>query len=137
MHFIWEKSIPKPIKVKQIGILENSVWLKIGVFGIIEPNTPLLLYKWLKVTQNGAKNVGTIPLRKMDSCDENKGINVRNADMFFRTKLVSTRRRVKYRTKNFGKTTPSTSKLTKNSVIPICSVFEQYRKDSMNMFCPE
>jgi len=27
------------------GILENSVWLKEGVFGIIEPNTPLLLYR--------------------------------------------------------------------------------------------
>ncbi len=32
-----------------LGILENSVWLKVGVFGIIEPNTPLFLTRWLKV----------------------------------------------------------------------------------------
>ena len=72
----------------------------------------------------------------MDSCDENKDINVRTVDMSFRVRVVPIRR-VKYRTRNFGKTTLSISKLTKNSVIPIHSVFERYRKSSMNMFCPK
>jgi hypothetical protein len=31
------------LSLEVTGILENSVWLKEGVFGIIEPNTPLLL----------------------------------------------------------------------------------------------
>jgi hypothetical protein len=68
------------------------VWLKIGVFGIIEPNTPLLLFKWLKVTQNTVRNVEVLSLKKMDSCDENKDTNVRTVDMSFRTRLASMRK---------------------------------------------
>jgi uncharacterized protein (DUF39 family) len=50
----------------------------------------------------------------MGSCDENKGINVRIVDMSFRTRLVPMRRRLNYRTRNFGKITPFINKTIKN-----------------------
>jgi hypothetical protein len=90
------------------------VWLKEGVFGIIEPNTPLLLYRWLKVIQNDVRNVVVTPSRKMDSCDESKDINARIVDMSSRIKLVPVKRRLKYRISNSGKTTLLTNKPIKN-----------------------
>jgi uncharacterized protein (DUF39 family) len=93
------------------------VWLKIGVFGIIEPNTPLLLFRWLKVTQNTVRNVEVLPSKKMVSCDENKDINVKIVDTSFRTKLASMRSRCKYRENSYGKTTLFINKPILNSEI--------------------
>jgi hypothetical protein len=93
------------------------VWLKEGVFGIIEPNTPLLLFRWLKVIQNTVRNVEALPSKGMASCDENKDTSVRTVDMSFRTRLASMRSVCKYRGDSCGKTTLSISKPTLNSEI--------------------
>jgi hypothetical protein len=53
----------------------------------------------------------------MDSCDENKDINVRTVDMSFKTRLASMRSICKYKGNSSGKTTLSISKPTLNSEI--------------------
>ena len=79
------------------GILENSVWLKIGVFGIIEPNTPYFLFCLIKVQRklpvdrikNDARNALATRSREMDLCDENKDIDVQIVDMYSKIRLAS------------------------------------------------
>ncbi len=48
------------------------MWLKIGVFGIIEPNTPYFFDRWIEDIENDVKNARVIRSKMMDSCDENK-----------------------------------------------------------------
>jgi hypothetical protein len=110
------------------------VWLKEGVFGIIELNTPLLLYRWLKVIRNDVRNVGDIPLRKMDSCGEDKDINARIVGMSFRIRLVPIKKRFKYKISNSGRIILLTNKRIRNWVKHTLWAWEQYRRDLMSMF---
>ena len=70
----------------------------------------------------------------MDSCDENKDINVGIADMYFKINLAQILHYFSLKTKRCGKIILPINKPILNSQSNMESVLEQYKKDSMIIF---